>query len=332
MNITNTLKEDILSVKPQKECCRRAFLAGAILGGGSLPIERGGFGLIIQSALEQLIERCGELISFLVNAEADIVKKDKELSLGQRVVYELRLPSEAATPLLVKTGILEPPYTLRETVPDYILDSLCCKKSFLRGIFCAAGSLLLSTDKNANTKGYNLDIALSSEESAKSLASLLASMDIVPGVRAKKNNFAVYLKNGEKIADFCIKIDAKKGYFALQNVFASRSLRNDINRKTNCEVANLEKTQSASAKQVTAIETIKKRGLLTTLDDALRDTAEVRLANPEATLNELAALLRYPTSKSGINHRLRKLIEIANDLGGDYAQTQKDNASERSES
>jgi DNA-binding protein WhiA len=332
LNITNTLKEDILSVKPAKECCRRAFLAGAILGGGSLPIEHGGLGLIIQSPSEELIERCVELAALLTKAEADIVKKDKELSLGQRIVYEFRLPSETAAPLLVKTGILQPPYTIKETVPEYTLSNLCCKKSFLRGIFCAAGSLLVSADKNANTKGYYLDIALSSEESARSVASLMSSMDIVPGVRTKKNNFSVYLKNSEKIADFCITIDAKKGYFALQNILASRSLRNDVNRKNNCEVANIDKTLSASAKQVSAIEAIKKSGLLSALDDVLRDTAEVRLANPDATLTELAKMLRYPTSKSGINHRLRKLIEIAKDTGGNYAEIEEDHPRERSES
>jgi len=332
LNITNTLKEDILSAKPGKECCRKAFLAGTILGAGSLPIERGGLGLIIQSPSEELIERCVTLIQGFIKTEPDIVKKDKEVSLGQRVVFELSLPSEAAAPLLIKTGILEPPYSIIETVPAFVSANVCCKKSFLRGIFCAAGSLILSTDKNSNTAGYNLDIALSSEDTANSVAGLMASLDIAPCVRATKNNYSVYLKNSEKIADFCITIDAKKGFFTLQNILASRSLRNDVNRRNNFEVANMGKTQSASAKQVGAIELIKKLGMLPTLDAALRDTAEVRLANPDANLNQLADLLLYPTSKSGINHRLRKLIEIANDLGGAYAETQKDHTDQRSES
>lgn len=326
MRINDSVKEEILSGKISGKCCKKAFLSGVILGAGSLPIEKGGFGLIIQSPNQELIKKCVSIIAELCGSEPDIVKKLKELPLGNRVVYEVRLGTEEAAPLLVDLGIVRPPYGINESVPQETAAKPCCKKSFLRGIFCAAGSLHLAGNcKTGNTGGYNLDIALTSEESARSLEELMSAIGIQPSIRAHKNNYSVYLKDSEKIGDLFIALGANSAVFALNNLIASRSIRNNANRRTNCEVANIDKTLSASAKQLQAIAVIEQKAGLHTLDDALRDTAELRKAHPDASLTELAAMLRYPTSKSGLNHRLRKLIEIANDIGGCHAQRKKDN-------
>ncbi|MDD3946556.1 MAG: DNA-binding protein WhiA [Clostridia bacterium] len=319
MSINNTIKEEIFESKITSVCCKKAFLAGVILGAGSLPIEHGGLGLMIQHTSKELIQKCAAILLQLTDTEPEIIKKEKEMSLGQRTVYEIHLPPETASPLLAELGILDPPYGIHETASQDIVAASCCKKSFLQGVFCAAGSLTISNDcETTNTKGYNLDIVLCSQKSAHFTAELMNSLGIAPGLRAKKNNYSVYLKDSEKIGDFCITIGANSALFKLNNIVASRSLRNDANRRTNCEVANIDKTLSASAKHIEAIAFIEKKAGLNYLDDALRDTAKARRAHPEATLNELTKLLRYPTSKSGLNHRLRKLIQIANELGGNH--------------
>lgn len=316
MSVNNTIKEEILAARISGKCCKEAFLAGVVLGCGSLPIERNGLGLILQHPAEELIQKCCDILSSLTNKEPFIVKKDKEMSLGQRVVYEIRLPAEVASPLLQELGLYEPPYGINDTIKPDVVGKPCCKKCFLRGVFSASGLLNISSDcQSSNSKGYNLDIVLASQGSADFVAALMTDIGIQPAVRSIKNNYYVYLKDSEKISDFCIALGANSALYMLNNIIASRSLRNNANRRTNCEVANIDKTLSASAKQLAAIDIIEKRAGLSYLDDALRDTAEMRRTYPDATLNELIKHLRYPTSKSGLNHRLRKIIEIADSLG-----------------
>lgn len=317
MSTAITVKEEILAQKTTAECCRLAFLAGAIAGCGSLSIGREGLGLILQNQNEELIKKCASLLSQITGKEPAIVKKDKEMSLGQRVVYEIRLDAATASPILQSMGIFEPPYGIAETASPQTVEEPCCKKSYLKGVFCAAGSLTLSGDtQKANSKGYSLEILLSTKQSALFAAEVMERLGVKPSVRSIRNNYRVYLKDSEKIGDLLIALGATGALYTLNNIIASRSLRNDANRRTNCEVANIDKTLTASSKQLDAIAFIEKRAGLSYLEEYLRDTAETRRAYPDASLTELLKHLKYPTSRSGLNHRLRKIIQIADELRG----------------
>jgi len=133
----------------------------------------------------------------------------------------------------------------------------------------------------------------------------------------RKDNFVVYIKEGEQIVDLLNIIGAHQALLKLEDIRVLKEVRNNINRLVNCETANLGKTISASMRQIESIKTIQRRMGLNKLPDNLREIAEVRLANPDASLKEIGEMMNPPIGKSGVNHRFRKLEEIADEWGGE---------------
>lgn len=191
------------------------------------------------------------------------------------------------------------------SVNHLVVQQTCCRRAFLRGAFLAAGSM--SDPK----KSYHLEIVCTGDEVAKRIQELMQSFSMDAKIVLRKKNFVVYLKEGSQIVDMLNIMEAHVSLMELENVRILKEMRNTVNRKVNCETANINKTVSAAVKQVEDIEYIQNTVGLGTLTDALNDMALVRLANPDATLKELGEMLTPPVGKSGVNHRLRKLSEIA---------------------
>ena len=194
------------------------------------------------------------------------------------------------------------------TTNGLILQNTCCKRAFIRGAFLAGGSM---SDPN---KSYHFEIVCHTLEQGKQLQSVMQSFDTDAKIVERKGHHVVYLKEGLQIVDMLNVMEAYVALMNLENVRILKEVRNTINRKVNCETANINKTVNAAVKQVEDIELIRERIGLDNLPDNLREMALLRLEYPEATLKELGNYLEPPVGKSGVNHRLRKLSAIAEDL------------------
>lgn len=195
-------------------------------------------------------------------------------------------------------------------VKNAIVQAVCCKRAYIRGAFLAAGSM------SDPSKAYHFEIVCGSEEKADYLRDLINSFGMSAKVVQRKKAYVVYLKEGAQIVDILNVMEAHVSLMELENVRIVKEMRNAVNRKVNCETANINKTVSAAVKQREDIVYIRDTIGFEELPEGLQDVALTRLAYPEVPLKELGELLAHPMGKSGVNHRLRKLSEIAGKLRG----------------
>ena len=197
---------------------------------------------------------------------------------------------------------------LSETVNGILLQQNCCRRAFVRGAFLAGGSI---SDPN---KSYHFEIVCRTLEQATQLQEVINSFDVEAKIVARKKYQVVYLKEGSQIVDILNVMEAHVALMNLENVRILKEMRNSVNRKVNCETANISKTVNAAVQQLRDIEYIKDTAGLDSLPDNLREMALLRLEYPDAPLKELGTYLNPPVGKSGVNHRLRKISEIAESL------------------
>lgn len=187
----------------------------------------------------------------------------------------------------------------------------CCRKAYLRGAFLASGSV---NDPGSNS--YHLEMNVHTPEQAERIQRMTGEYDLHPRVIRRKNGYVVYLKEGEKIVEFLSLIGAHQALLRFEDVRILKGMRNQVNRLVNCETANMNKTIGAAVRQLEVIEFIDARVGLQTLPDHLREVAELRRRFPEVNLQELVMRLGNRVTKSGLNHRFRKLEQIADKLRG----------------
>ena len=192
-----------------------------------------------------------------------------------------------------------------EAIQGLYLEKTCCKRAFIRGAFMASGSM---TDPN---KAYHFEIVCRTPEQAERLQELMKEFETEPKVVERKNYYVLYLKEGSQIVDMLNVMEAYVSLMNLENVRILKEMRNTVNRKVNCETANISKTVNAAVKQISDIELIRDTEGLDSLPLPLREMAQVRLEYPEAPLKDLGQYMDPPVGKSGINHRLRKLASVA---------------------
>lgn len=202
---------------------------------------------------------------------------------------------------------------LVKTQEGYIIDNMliernCCKQAFLRGAFLAAGSV---TDPE---KSYHLEIVCDTKKQSDIVSGIIKSFNVIPKTITRKKYYVVYVKDGSGIVDLLNVMGAHMSLMNMENVRILKDFRNKYNRQVNCEVANLNKTVSAAVKQINDIEYISNTKGLKFLSDGLRQLAELRIEYEQASLKELGDMMNPPLGKSGVNHRLRKISEIADEL------------------
>ena len=189
-----------------------------------------------------------------------------------------------------------------------LVQNLCCKRAFIRGAFLASGSI------SDPEKGYHFEIVCSTESGAEHLRELIASFDIEARITKRKKHFILYIKEGSQIADILSVMEAHVALMNFENIRILKEMRNSVNRQVNCETANLNKTVSAAVKQIEDIRYIQQTIGFEQLPENLAEIAGLRLEQPGTTLKELGEMLNPPVGKSGVNHRLRKLSMIAEEL------------------
>lgn len=193
-------------------------------------------------------------------------------------------------------------------VRNMVVQHSCCKRAFIRGAFLTAGSI------SNPEKSYHIEIVCAAQKKAEQIQMLINSFGLEAKVIVRKKAYVVYLKEGAQIVDLLNVMEAPVALMEMENVRILKEMRNSVNRKVNCETANINKTVSAAVKQAADIQYIQDTIGLEKLPEGLEEIAQIRLENPNATLKELGDLLADPIGKSGVNHRLRKLSEIAEKL------------------
>lgn len=182
------------------------------------------------------------------------------------------------------------------------------EKAFIRGAFLGSGTI------NNPEKKYHLEISLRNLENAKYILEILKKYNIDFKILEKAKGYSTYTKDGEEISKFLALIGANSSVLKFEEIRVYRDIKNNINRKVNCETANLNKIVNSSVKQINDIKYLREKEKFNELPEQLREIAEIREENPDTSLEELGKLLKNPIGKSGVNHRLRKIQQIAEEL------------------
>ena len=261
--------------------------------------------------LSAIMSFCGQIgrepngtytIGFLTENEAVVRKAFTLLKKAYNIETGFSLTEEEIRGFLQKIGNLEEP------VSSLVIKNACCRRAFLRGAYLSVGSM------SDPAKGYHLEFACTDERKAWQLKEVAATFDIESKIILRKKYFVVYLKEGSGIVDLLNVCEAPVALMNLENMRILKEISNTVNRRVNCETANIAKTVNAASRQVEDIEFLKNFYGLTNLPESLREMAEIRLEHPDAPLKELGEYFDPPIGKSGVNHRLRKLCELADKI------------------
>ncbi|MBR6628252.1 MAG: DNA-binding protein WhiA [Lachnospiraceae bacterium] len=238
-----------------------------------------------------------------VSENETVVRKGFTL-LKKTYIIDIGMPmgEEEMQVFMAKIGDLDKP------VSPILLKSSCCKRAFLRGAFLSVGSI------SDPQKQYHLEFVCPDEPKARQLQEVIQTFDIEAKIVQRKKYFVVYLKEGSGIVDLLNVCEAHVALMELENLRILKEMRNSINRRVNCEAANITKTVNAATRQIEDIIYIRDKYGFENLPESLRQMAEVRLEYPDAPLKELGSYLEPPVGKSGVNHRLRKLSELAENI------------------
>jgi len=310
MSFSGNVKEELSRQWNSARHCQIAELAAIIMMSGEV-IGRKTEKYAVRIATENLtVARKGfTLIKKTFNIKADTFVRHNKLK--KTTVYSVIVSGQTeAVRILeaVKLHESEADGRAVQSVRNVVIQKACCKRAFIRGLFLCAGSI---SDPN---KSYHFEIVFQTKEMAAQAQNIINSFQMEAKIVSRKKSFVVYLKEGAQIVDILNIMEAHVALMELENVRIVKEMRNHVNRTVNCETANLNKTVSAAVKQKEDILYIRDHMGFQKLSMSLRDAAIVRLEQPDATLKELGEALFPPVGKSGINHRLRKLSEIADKL------------------
>ncbi|WP_125766929.1 DNA-binding protein WhiA [Lapidilactobacillus wuchangensis] len=285
----------------------RAELAALLRMNGSLAIAHRQFVLNVQTENPATARRIYSLLKQTYAIEAELLVRRK-MKLKKNNQYIVRVANNAEQ-ILSDLNIVSKTDQLNilTRVPDWILHDDQLSRSYLRGAFLAGGSV-----NNPETSRYHLEIYSLYDDHNQDILALMNQFQLHAKTTERRSGYISYLKEAERIADFLRVIGATNAMLKFEDIRIVRDMRNSVNRLVNCETANLNKTIDAATRQIENIKYLQRTVGLDSLPDKLQEIAELRLTYPETTLGELGQLVPSGAiSKSGINHRLRKLNEMA---------------------
>lgn len=310
MSFSSNVKEELSRVPCRRTHCQIAEFAALFAFCGQLRVtSSNGMHMAIQSENLPVIRKCFTLLRKSFNISGGVAIR----TIGARTkLYTVCvLNTDDVLRVMQALKILGPDRRISvhgELVNPLIIQSDCCKRAFIRGAFLSAGSM---SDPH---KSYHLEIVCPSLLKAAQLQSIMKNFALSAKTVQRKNNYVVYLKDGDQIVDILNIMEAHKALLELENIRILHDIANQVNRQTNCEVANSQKTITASARQQEDILLIQRTIGFGQLSDGLAQLASLRLEYPDLPLKELGERLSPPIGKSGVNHRLRKLNQIANKI------------------
>lgn len=307
MSFASETKKELTTIETSG-FCTKAELSALIRMNGSLSFSNRQLVVNIQTENAAIARRIYVLIKRNYEAQVELLVR-KKMRLKKNNVYIVRL-KEKAKHILEDLGIVEDGFAFVYQISDRITAKDCCRRAYLRGAFLAGGSV-----NNPETSSYHLEVFSMYEEHNEALCSLMNTFGLNAKTLERKKGFITYLKEAEKISDFFSITGAHSALMRFEDVRIVRDMRNSVNRLVNCETANLNKTIGAALRQVENIKFIDQTVGLGILPDRLREIAELRVLHQDVTLKELGEMVSGSAiSKSGINHRLRKIDEIADKI------------------
>ncbi len=286
MSFSSEVKEELAKHVSPARHCQMAELAAIMNFCGQYGCDKeGGYMIGFQTENEAVVRKGFTLLKKTYNIDTNVAMSEEQM---REIFNKIGNPEKPVSHLLIKNS--------------------CCQRAFLRGAFLSIGSI------SDPQKSYHLEFVCTDEDKARQLQGVIQGFGIDAKIVLRKKYYVVYLKEGESIVDLLNICEAHVSLMKLENMRIVKEMRNSINRRVNCETANIAKTVTASARQVQDIEYIRDHYGFKRLPDPLRQMAEVRLEYPDAPLKELGEYLDPPVGKSGVNHRLRKLSELADRL------------------
>ncbi len=315
MSFSAQTKNELARVFSKDKCCNISELAAIVRLAGSIQIA--GYrklNLKISTELNSTARKVFKLLksNFGINTEISV---NKNQMLKRNISYVLMVTSDmGAENLLRELGILsqEEGFFTMNKVPENLTKDNECVRAFIRGAFLGGGSI------SDPEKNYHLEFVTNNEEFAESLKDLINSLGFNSKTVSRKSNYVVYLKESEQISDLLNIVGAHQALLSLESTKIVKEMRNNVNRIVNCETANLSKTVNAAVRQIENIKYIEEKVGLSYLPDNLREIAFLRIENEDLTLKELGEMAIPQLSKSAVNHRLRKIEHIAQDLRAKY--------------
>lgn len=310
MSFSAVVKNELSRVISEKPCCQLAEISGFVRMGGTIQIGADhAMALQVTTENPAIARKIFTLCKKRFGIHPEIAVR-RRVRLHKNNTYLLRItPDMGSEQILQLIGVIDEGHQFLEYIDPHLVRHDCCRRAYLRGSFLGGGSV------TNPEQGYHLELVSNSEDYAKALAELI---NTYPSLQAKiilrKNFYVVYMKEGEQIVDFLNIIGAHSALLNLENIRIYKDLRNQTNRLVNCETANLNKTVEAAVRQIEQIRLLDRTLGLDKLPKGLREIAALRLQYPEASLKELGEMLSPPVGKSGVNHRLRKLEEMAGQI------------------
>ena len=288
MSFSSKVKEELAKVLSGARHCQLAELAAIVHLGGTLSVDdKGKYDVALHSENDAAFRKYFTLSKKTFIIGTDVLKLLQAIKVcdGEKQIR-----------------------TLREEVNPVLLKNSCCKRAYLRGAFLCVGSM------SNPQKSYHIEFVCENELHANQIRDMIGSFELEAKIIKRKKYHVVYLKEGAGIVDLLNIMGAHVSLMDLENLRIEKEMRNSINRQVNCEAANIAKTVNAANKQLEDIRLLKAHYGFSNLPENLREMAMVRLSHPESSLQELGGYLNPPVGKSGVNHRLRKLSELADKI------------------
>ncbi|WP_054025937.1 DNA-binding protein WhiA [Bacillus sp. FJAT-28004] len=290
-------------------CCEIAELSALIRMNGSVSVSSRKVVLDISTENAAIARRIYSLLKKHYEVHVELLVR-KKMRLKKNNVYIVRIPVRVQE-ILSELKIVSEGFMFNLGIDKEIIRKPCCKRSYLRGAFLAGGSV-----NNPEGSSYHLEISSMYQEHCEALVDLANKFDLNARCIERKKGFIFYIKEGEKIIELLNIVGAHQALFKFEDVRIMRDMRNSVNRIVNCETANLNKTIGAAVRQIENIKLLQREVGLDSLPDKLKEVAEIRLQHPDMNLTEVGEMLGGKVSKSGVNHRLRKIDALAEKIRG----------------
>lgn len=307
MSFSLDVKKEILNTKVNKKCCKRAEMLAYFAFSGKLSSVKEKKILKITTENYDCVKRIEFVVKSLYGIDVNVLEHHK----AKNTYYTINIENtdeifKILSDLMLVEKSVDEFFTIR--INKEIISRQCCQKAFIRAAFLMCGSII------DPQKRYHLEFVTPYFFLSDDFLNLLCDMNLNAKSVVRKSNYVLYFKQSDDIADVLGIVGAVKALMEFHNIRILKDMRNNVNRIVNCETANVAKMLSASKKQIECIEFLKKTGEFENLTPALKEIATLRLENEDMSLSELGALLLPKLSRSGVNHRLCKICDIAEDL------------------
>ncbi len=312
MSFSREVKEELTKQTSSARHCQLAELAAIFsLSGRVRKVSENRYCLEINTENLTVAQKSYILLRRLFQASVEVVVRNHNLKKCAVSYHIIIQEPDMVVAVLKAIKVMDDLGNVRVSLvsgQSGLVQNACCKRAFLRGVFLVSGSV---TDPE---KAYHLEIAVLSRKLAVQIREMMIFFHMDAKIVERKKYQVVYIKEGSQIVDFLNVVEAHVALMELENIRIVKEVRNSVNRQVNCETANINKTVTAAKKQIDDINYIASNMGLNQLAKSLREIAELRLEYPERSLQELGQMLDPPIGKSGVNHRLRKLGDIANEM------------------